>query len=77
MHVITSGDDHFIGADADEIVRQMRETVWSPPADLRGYMEQVADRVQQMTGARIRTEPEGFLADLAAVGLLRFKQYDA
>ena len=73
----TSDGETFIGPDAEALIARMRGTVWDPPATLEEYIAEVADRVEQMTGRAPRLDPEGFLADLQAVGLARVRPVDA
>lgn len=60
----------FHGATAQEVVRAMRNTQWNAPVLKRDWMEEVAERVEQMTGERPRTRAREFLADLKRLGLV-------
>jgi len=73
----TNDGETFIGPDAEALIARMRDTVWDPPATLEEYIAQVADRVEQTTGHAPRLDPDGFLADLQAVGLARVRPVDA
>ena len=71
IQVRTTDGELFVGISANDIVEQMRMTVWEPrPATVLDYVVVVADRVEQMTGKRPRLDPEEFLSDLAAFGLI-------
>jgi len=73
----TNDGETFIGPDAEALIARMRDAVWDPPETLEEYIAQVADGVEQMTGRAPRLDPEGFLADLQAVGLARVRPVDA
>ena len=68
--VTTTDQQTFTGADAQDIVSQMRDAQWNAPDKKRDYMQQTAERVEQMTGERPRTDATGFLTDLAKAGLI-------
>lgn len=60
----------FTGADARDIVRQIKVAQWNAPDTKREYMEQVGQRVMEMTGQRPREDATGFLIDLERAGLV-------
>jgi hypothetical protein len=68
---VTMNDDTILeGESAQDIVRQMKLSEWSPPRRKGQYMEEVASRV----GDTVRTDDaETFLFDLERIGLLRIE----
>lgn len=73
VHVIDT-EQTFEGEDARAVVREMRDSDWHAPDKKRDYMEQVAERVEGMTGERISTDgAEVFLHELHRVGLIEFE----
>lgn len=60
----------FAGADAKDVVRKMKEAQWNAPDTKREYMEQVGQRVMEMTGQRPREDATGFLIDLERANLV-------
>jgi hypothetical protein len=71
LKVDTHDGTVFEGDDAKDIVRQMKMTEWGHPEKKRDYMEEVAERIEQMTGSEV---PHGsaasFLLGLAEAGLI-------
>lgn len=67
---ITEDGMTFVGVDAKDIVRQMKTAQWNAPDTKREYMEQVGQRVMEMTGQRPREEAALFLIDLERVDFL-------
>lgn len=71
MTITTNDGKTFTGADEKEIVRAMRDQQWhlgyQPKVE---YMEEVALRVQQMTGEIIPIDAAGFLLALHTIGLI-------
>lgn len=70
-YVTTDGRFEFEGDDAREVVRQMRDSEWKWHDRKLDYMTAVAGRVEEITGQRVRTYAEAFVADLVALGFLR------
>lgn len=71
IRVIANDGSVFEGRDEVEVVRQMRAFQWEAPEKKGDYMEEVARRVNQMTGFGIRNDPHGFVSDLETLGMLR------
>ena len=68
----------FTGPDEKSIVRQMKHTDWNAPERKGEYMEDVAARVDMMTGQSVRTTSvKTFLKDMQAVGLLAIEQSES
>lgn len=77
--VITTNDGKtFAGRDARHIVRQMRDTQWHiGHLPKTSYMEEVAYRVQQMTGELLPLDSaDGFLLGLQRVKLITIRAPD-
>lgn len=78
MIVKTGEGQEFAGATAEAVVRQMRDTEWNAPEKKRDYMEEVAERVFNMTGLEIpspTTIPASeFLQYLERAGLVTVEQ---
>lgn len=71
LKVDAGNGDVFEGDDAKEIVRQMKMTEWGHPEKKRDYMEEVAERIEQMTGRTIlHTSAAQFLLSLADAGVI-------
>jgi hypothetical protein len=69
MVVLMQDGAQFVGANAAEIVAQMRRNDWSSPPKKGEYMAEVAERIQQIVNREIRTsDPALFLSDLADAG---------
>lgn len=68
--ITTRDEQQFSGAKATDIVRQMKLAQWNAPDTKREYMEQVGQRVMEMTGTRPRESATYFLMDLESVGLI-------
>ena len=74
MVILTNDGKRFVGRNAKGIVRQMKAMQWNlEDSTKREYMEEVADRVQQMTGVMIPLDVEGFLLGLEKARLIRFE----
>jgi hypothetical protein len=74
MVIKTKDGKRFAGKDAVAVVVRMRDDQWNLESrPKREYKEEVAGRVQQMTGSIIRLDAEGFLLDLQALGLLKIE----
>lgn len=59
------------GRSPAAVVAKLRALQWNAPDRKRAYMEEVADRVEQMTGTTINTlDCATFLRDLALLNLL-------
>jgi hypothetical protein len=70
----TNDEKRFAGKDAEAVVRAMKRDRWYlTERPKREYMEEVAGRVQEMTGSVIRLDAEGFLLDLQHLGLIQFE----
>jgi hypothetical protein len=68
----------FTGSDEKAIVRAMKHTDWHAPERKGEYMEDVAARIDMMTGQKIRvSSPKAFLKDLQAVGFLTVSEADS
>lgn len=66
--------EKFSGETAGDVVRAMKDSTWGGyEADgLRGYMRQVAKRINEWNGKDVRTDtPAHFLKDLEAAGFVR------
>ena len=62
----------FSAVTARRVVSQMRRDNWNAPSRKLEYMQEVAERVRQMTDREVRTDtPAHFLADLQSAGALR------
>lgn len=71
IRVDTKDGNLFEGVDAKDVVRQMKMTEWGHPEKKRDYMEEVAERVEQMTGREVpHTSAAGFLLGLADAGII-------
>jgi hypothetical protein len=74
MVIKTNDGKRFAGRDAVGVASRMKDDHWHIEGlSKREYKEEVAGRVQQMTGAVIRLDAEGFLLDLQALGLLKIE----
>jgi hypothetical protein len=72
--VKTSDGKRFAGKDAVAVVARMKSDQWHIEGiTKREYKEEVAGRVQQMTGEVIRLDAEGFLLDLQGLKLLKIE----
>jgi alkylation response protein AidB-like acyl-CoA dehydrogenase len=72
-----SDGEVFQAETAAGIVEQMRSAEWHKPPKKREYMEEIQERVEQMTGVSVRVDrPTHFLKDLEAAGVLRITAWD-
>jgi hypothetical protein len=72
--VKTNDGKRFAGKNAVAVVGRMKVDQWHIEGTTkREYKEEVAGRVQQMTGAVIRLDAEGFLLDLQELKLLKIE----
>lgn len=77
MRVTTQDGATFSGDTPEQIVSQMRRDNWSAPPKKREYMEEVAERVIDMTGSVVRADTAtNFLNDLQDSGFLKIEDGD-
>ncbi len=78
MLTVTCNDGAvFTGTDEKDIVRQMKHTDWHAPERKGEYMEDVATRIETMTGLKVRwTTAKTFLKDMENIGLVTITDAD-
>jgi hypothetical protein len=67
----TKDGDILLGATAEELITELRQTSYTPTTSNRQFMADLAHRTLLQNGRRIRTDnPDNFIADLIEAGLL-------